>query len=55
MNNQFEIDGKTYKTDAETIALLRSLVPQAKEIGDWSAVIAIMALGEMSGRIIEIK
>lgn len=50
----FEMNGKTYETDAETLALLRSIVPAAKETGDSSAVAAVMILGEQGGRIRQI-
>lgn len=47
----FEINGKAYETDAETLELLRGIVPAARETGDASAVIAVMTLGEVGGRI----
>jgi hypothetical protein len=49
--NRFELNGTWYETDAETLALLRQIIPSARETGDSSAVIAVMALGEMTGRI----
>ncbi|MFH1664895.1 MAG: hypothetical protein ABIA77_01990 [Candidatus Omnitrophota bacterium] len=50
----FEMNGKAYQTDEETLDLLRDIVPQAKRVGDFSAVIAVMDLGEHTGRIREI-
>lgn len=50
----FEMNGKGYSTDAETLEVLRSIVPAAKQAGDMSAVIAVMTLGEMAGRIVQI-
>lgn len=47
----FEMNGKGYETDAATLDLLRGLVPQAKAANDFSAVICVMTLGEMGGRI----
>lgn len=47
----FEIDGEFYTTDAETLAVLRSIVPDAKRTGDASAVAAVMEAGLMAGRI----
>lgn len=51
----FEMNGKTYCTDVETLNVLRSIVPTAKASGDMSAVIAVMELGLRFGRIVEIK
>jgi hypothetical protein len=53
--NTFTLNGKTYQTDTETIKVLRSIMPSAKDTGDSSAVIAIITLGEMTGRIKEVK
>lgn len=50
----FELNGKTYKTDKETIKVLRTIIPAAKKSGDSSAVIAMITLGELTGRIQEI-
>lgn len=50
----FEMNGKAYETDAETLAVLRSIVPSAKTTGDSSAVIAVMELGVKLGRIREV-
>lgn len=55
MTAKFELNGKNYVTDEEIIKILRSIIPSAKKSGDGSAVIAVMALGEMAGRIVEIK
>lgn len=54
MTNKFELNGKWYTTDGETIEVLRSIIPAAKNSGDSTAVIAVMALGLKSGRIIEL-
>jgi hypothetical protein len=54
MNATFEMNGKTYTTDVETLEVLRSIVPSAKATGDSSAVIAVMEIGLMTGRIVEI-
>lgn len=51
---KFELNGKTYSTDAETLKVLRVIIPSAKASGDSSAVVAVMALGQMNGRIQEI-
>lgn len=48
----FEIDGKTYATDAQTLDVLRSIVPDAKATGDASAVAAVMHLGLHTGCIV---
>jgi len=49
----FEMNGKGYETDRETLNVLRSIVPAAKQTGDTSAVEAVMGLGLMVGRIRE--
>ena len=51
----FEMNGKTYQTDTETLNVLRSIVPAAKRTEDASAVTAVMTMGLMSGRIVEVK
>lgn len=53
--SRFEMNGKTYKTDAETVKVLRTVVPRAKASGDVSAVTAVMGLGLKAGRIVEEK
>jgi len=50
----FELNGKSYSTDSETLSVLRSIMPTARETGDSSAVIAVMAIGEKTGRITEL-
>lgn len=54
MTNKFELNGKWYMTDDETIKVLRSIIPSAKNSSDSTAVIAVMALGLKAGRIIEL-
>ena len=51
---KFEIDNKTYETDKETIEVLRSIIPSAKENNDTTAVYAVMYFGLASGKIKEI-
>ena len=51
---RFEMNGIAYQTDRETLMVLRSIMPSAKETGDSSAVAAVMGLGLHAGRIIEI-
>jgi len=48
----FELNGRFYKTDAETLCVLRSLMPGAKSSGDGSAVISAIEIGQVSGRIV---
>ena len=55
MMKTFEMNGIGYETDAETLEVLRSLVPSAKETGDLTAVYAVMRFGQMSGRIRKIE
>ncbi len=47
----FELNGKGYRTDTETLEVLRLIIPRAKASGDSSAVIAVMELGQLRGRI----
>ncbi len=49
----FEMNGKSYKTDAGTLEVLRSVIPAAKENNDFSAVTVILTLGLHTGRITE--
>ena len=51
----FGMNGKAYKTDEETLNVLRSIVPDARETGDTSAVQFVMVGGQMTGRIKEIE
>lgn len=55
MNVTFEMNGKAYRTDAATLEVLRSIVPAAKRANDFSAVIAVMTLGEQAGRVVEVR
>ena len=50
---KFEMNGKSYTTDAETIDVLRAITPTAKETKDYSAVAVVMELGLRFGRIKE--
>lgn len=54
MTNKFELNNKQYSTDSETINVLRSIMASAKATGDSTAVIAVMALGLKTGRIVEL-
>jgi hypothetical protein len=47
----FELNGKTYRTDTETVEMLRGLVEAAKATGDSTAVMAVLFLGIKAGRI----
>ena len=51
---KFEMNGKVYTTDAETINVLRTIIPKAAETKDYSAVVAVMELGLRFGRIKEV-
>ena len=53
MTTTFELNGKTYCTDEETLNVLRSIVPTAKASADGSAVHAMLTFGKMTGRIVE--
>lgn len=48
----FELNCVTFQADAETLAVLRQVLPAAKETGDTSALQAVMELGLRSGRIV---
>lgn len=52
INYEFSLNGQTYRTDAETIEVIRSVMPAAKATGDGSAVAAIMSLGLATGCIV---
>ena len=49
----FEMNGKYYQTDEETLEVLRTLIPQAKLSQDFLAVSIVMTFGLKSGRIYE--
>lgn len=51
----FTLNNKTYRTDLETLQVLRSVVTSAKQNDDASAVITIIELGLLTGRIKEIR
>ncbi len=50
----FTLNGITYQADAGTLSVLRDIMPNAKATGDSSAVIAMIELGKMTGRIVEV-
>lgn len=49
----FTLNGKTFETDAETLNVMRNLMPSAKATNDSSAVMAMLFLGLEAGRITE--
>ena len=51
MTKTFEMNGKAYRTDAETLKVLQDAVALYRETKDTSVITAIMSLGEMTGRI----
>ena len=55
MDSTFEMSGKAYRTDAETLKVLRGIVAAYRVAGsqDASAVSAMMHLGIMTGSIVE--
>jgi hypothetical protein len=53
LTETFTIDTITYKTDAETLTVLRSIIAAAHATGDNSAVAAVMFLGLKTGRIVK--
>ena len=57
LTKTFEMNDKAYKTDSETLDVLRRAVASYKTSGskDNSAVAAVMYLGLATGRIQEIK
>lgn len=54
MTKTFELNGRSFRTDEETLNVLRSVIPSAKKNNDSSAVAAVLGLGLMTGRIVEI-
>lgn len=52
---RFELNGKIYETDAETLDVLRIIIPAAKKSGDSSAVMAVIFLGIETGRIVVVS
>lgn len=54
MTTTFEMNGKSYVTDKATLDVLRSIIPAAKAANDFSAVAAVMILGQQTGRVREV-
>ena len=52
---RFEMNGKAYETDEETLDVLRSIVPDAKKNNDSTAIYLIMFFGLAAGKIKELK
>jgi hypothetical protein len=50
----FLLNDRAYETDEETLQVLRGIMPSAKATGDSSAVMALILLGEHTGRIRQI-
>ena len=55
MTKTFEMNGKAYRTDAQTLKVLRDAVQSFRDDGskDVSAVSAVMILGMKTGIIVE--
>lgn len=53
MEKAFELGGKSLRTDKETLNVILSLIPSAMKSNDCSAVAAVLGLGLMTGRIVE--
>ena len=51
---KFEMNGIAYTTDEETLNVLRSIMPSAKDNKDYWAVASVMTLGLKYGRIVEL-
>jgi len=54
MAKTFQLNGIGYRTDAETLKVLNSVMPAAKKSGDSTAVQVIIYLGLAAGRIIQL-
>ncbi len=57
LNNNFELNGKWFVTDDDGIKAVRSVIKSYRDGGskDNSAVVAIMLIGDMTGRIQQIN
>lgn len=55
MDHIFSMNGVMYETDKETFDLLKTVVVSAKASDDYSAVAAIMTLGQAIKRIVEVE
>ena len=53
MTKTFEMNGRAYRTDAETLRVLRDQVQRFKTTDNPSVVIAILYLGMKAGVIVE--
>jgi hypothetical protein len=54
MKAHFEMNGRLYGTDAETLAVLRDAADVHLRTGSADMVAAVMALGLKAGRIAEV-
>ncbi len=50
----FTLWGKRYRTDMKTLRVLGTVMERAMTSGDCSAVIAMISLGTVTGRIVEV-
>lgn len=60
MNKQFELYSKIYKTDDETVTLIRKAEIMLRWENAYSVIgaiglVVIMVIGQVSGRITEVK
>lgn len=55
MTKTFEMDGKTFRCDAETLEIVRTCVARVKAGADTSALFAVMHWGQKGGRIVEAR
>lgn len=55
MDATFEMNGNAYKTDLETLDILRGIVKAGREANDYSAVEFMMVIGEMGGKIVKTR
>lgn len=53
LNFTFEMDGKGYRTDEETLNVIRSVVKHMEETGSNAGVAAVMGMGLKTGCIVE--
>lgn len=55
LNMTFEMNGIGYRTDIETLKVLRSVIKSSKKIDNYTMVACVMHFGLGSGRIKEIE
>jgi hypothetical protein len=55
LNYTFTIGDRSFKSDAETLEVLRGIFPRCDAEGCHTAVLAVIILGIHAGRVVELN